>query len=125
MTNQKKMRTVSLLEIIMGVTSVLLTYFLLSKGDAGTAGLSGEKAMDALIMAYGMAAFQIFAGIVGMIRAGKKSRFTVLLGILLFIPALAHFFNAQGRIAVIVLNAVFLAIPYLYMHTAYRSLKEY
>lgn len=119
----KKMRIASILQIILGVSSALFTYFLISKGDVTAANVSSEKALGILALSYGFAGFQVFAGIVGLIRAGKKSLFSFILGILLFVPALWNFFNFQGQILLIAVNAISLVFPYFYMHTAYKTFK--
>ena len=120
----KYLRVASIIQIILGAASILLTHYLVGNGDVSIAGISAPEALGALILAYGMAAFQILAGIIGLMMADKKSLFTVFLGILLFLPQLAHFFNIKGNIGMILVNIVALAIPYLYLHNAWKNFKE-
>ena len=120
----KNLRIASIIEIILGAASILLTHYLVGAGDAAVAGISAPTALGFLMLAYGMAAFQVFAGLIGLMMADKKSAVTVVLGILLFLPQLAHFFNIKGNIGVILLNVIALAIPYYYLHSAYKNFKE-
>ena len=120
----KYLRVASVIQIILGAASMLLTHYLVGNGDASIAGISAPEALGALILAYGMAVFQILAGIIGLMAADKKSLFTVFLGILLFIPQLAHFCSIKGNIGMILVNVIALAIPYLYLHNAWKNYKD-
>lgn len=118
------MRIASLIEIVLGVLGILLTVFLLRRGDASTAEVSGKTAMGLLIAAYAGYGFQIFAGLMGLLLASKKSLFTVILGVLLYIPQLIAFWHADNTLFSIVLNILLLLIPYYYLHNAYRNYKD-
>ena len=63
------------------------------------------------------------AGICGLALAKKKSLFTVILGVLLFVPQLVVFIHVQHNIALILVNAVMLLIPYYYLHSAWKNYK--
>ena len=117
------LRVASTLQIILGVTAILFTRFLLANGDAAAANLAGTAAMLSLMLAYGGAAFQILAGIVGLLQSCKKSLLTVIFGVLLYIPQLLHFLHVKHSIGLIVLNIVLLVLPYLYLHNAYKNYK--
>ena len=120
----KYLRVASVIQIILGAASILLTHYLVGNGDVSIAGISAPEALGALILAYGMAVFQILAGLIGLMMADKKSLFTVFLGILLFLPQLVHFFNIKGNIGMILVNVVALAIPYLYLHNAWKNYRD-
>lgn len=110
----KMLRTASLLQIIFGLGYFLLARFLLGED---------EDALMTVLISYGGCAFQVLAGLLGLALSNKKSVITVLLGILLFIPVLANFLKTEGNIAVIVVTAVTLVFPYLYLHAAWKNFK--
>lgn len=119
----KYLRMASVLQILLGAASILLTHYLVG-GDASVAGISAPDGLLYLMLAYGMGAFQIVAGIIGLMNANKKSLLAVILGVLLFLPQLAHFFSIKGNIGLILINIVALAIPYFYLHSAYKNFRE-
>jgi len=120
----KHLRIASVLQIVLGLLSFVLANFLLQEGDVAAAGVAPEQALWILTLTKGGYLFQIFAGVVGLLLANKKSVLTVLLGILLFLPTLATFLQVKGDILLIVLNAIALAIPYYYLHNAYKNFKS-
>lgn len=125
MENSKRnMRIAGIIQIVLGIGTILLTYFLMAKGDASAAGLSAKKSLAILVMTYGCAGFQILAGLIGAAKAGKKSLLTVVLGVILFIPQLWNFYSADGKISLIIVNIILLAIPYFYMSSAYKCYKN-
>ena len=119
----KNLRIASVLEIIIGAASLFLTHYLVGHGDVTVAGISAPTALGLLAAAYGLAVFQILSGIFGLMMADKKSLLTVVLGVALFIPQLAHFLNIKGSIGMIIVNIVILVIPYLYLNSAYKNFK--
>ena len=119
----KHLRIASAIQIILGLCSILLTYFLIGQGDISNSGISAEHALLTLILTYCGHAFQILAGLFGLLLSKKKSLFTVILGVLLFIPQLITFIHVKNDIALIIINAILLAIPYYYLHNAYKNLK--
>ena len=60
----------------------------------------------------------------GLLLSKKKSLLTVILGVLLFVPQLIAFLHVKNDIALILVNAVLLAVPYYYLHNAYKNFKE-
>jgi len=100
-----------------------MTYFLIGAGDVTISGIDPYDALWALVLTYALEAFKVFAGIVGLIRANKKSLFTVILGILLFVPNLVFFLHLENSLLPIILNIVTLLIPYYYLHNAYKNFK--
>ena len=48
----KHLRIASVLQIVLGVSSILLTYFLAGEADETTILVSGEEALWALVTAY-------------------------------------------------------------------------
>ncbi len=120
----KMLRIASIILIVFGVVSILTARVLLYAGDASAADLSGTTSLGVLVLYYGGAIFQILAGIIGLAVAQKKSLLTVVLGVLLFIPQLAHFYNIKGNIAMIIVGIIALAVPYLYTQSAYKNFRE-
>ena len=120
----KLLRIGSILQIVLGIGSIVLARFLLGADDPATgAGLEGAAAVGLLFATYGGYAFQILAGLLGLALANKKSVLTIILGVLLFIPTLITFLHTDGDIVLIVVNAVCLLIPYLYLHGAWKNFK--
>ena len=120
----KHLRIASIIQILLGVGAICMIRFFLGEGDVTIAGVSGEEAFALVMASYASAAFQIFAGLMGLLLAKKKSLFTVILGILLFIPQLLYFMHLDNNIVLILVNIVALAIPYYYLHNAYKNFKE-
>ena len=123
----KHLRIASIIQMILGVVSIALTYFLvgeLTSEDLVIAGISGKEAIGILFATYAGAAFQIIAGIFGLLLSKKKSIITVIFGILLFIPQLLTFIHLDGNVLLIIVNIVLLLIPYYYLHNAYKNFKD-
>ena len=124
MTNTKHLRIASVLVILLGVGSIAFTRFVLANGDFSGFNLSAESALLWLVGLYVLDAVKILAGLVGLLRAGKKSLLTVILGGVIFLAQLASFLNCGSNIAAIVVNIVLLAIPYYYLHNAYKIFRK-
>lgn len=120
----KILRIASFLQIIFGVVYFFLARFLLGEGEISLGDLSGEDALMTVLISYGGCAFQVLAGLIGLALANKKSFFTVLLGVLLFIPVLANFLKTEGDVVTIIITAVTLVFPYLYLHGAWKNFKN-
>lgn len=118
----KHLRIASVLQIVLGIAYIIFMQFLVKNGDFSNT--DGEKALFKVMLSYGGAAFQIVAGLLGLLLANKKSIITVILGILLFIPQLVAFINVKDNIVLIIINAVLLAIPYYYLHNAWKNFKK-
>ena len=119
----KHLRIASAIQIIVGIMGLILTYFLIGAGDITVTGIEPNKALGILVLTYAGYIFQIFAGIVGLILANKKSIFTIILGVLLFVPCLVFFLHLDGSMGMIIMNIITLAIPYYYLHNAYKNYK--
>lgn len=119
----KMLRAASLLQIIFGVGYFFLARFLLGEGEVVLGDLSGEDALMTVLISYGGCAFQVIAGLLGLALANRKSLLTVILGIALFIPVLANFLQTQGDVVTIIITAVTLVFPYLYLHAAWKNYK--
>ena len=117
----KHLRIASIIQIIIGIIGILITYYLI--GEA-TIDIDAKKALGILILTYASYAFQIIAGLFGLILAKKKSLFTVLLGLLLFTSQLIQFIHADNNILYIIINIVMLIFPYYYLHNAYLNFKK-
>ena len=120
----KHLRIASVIQILLGAGSLIAAYVLMGTEASAEINIDPKKALLILIATYGGYLFQILAGIFGLLLANKKSVFTVILGIALFLPQLFNFFHVQNEIPLILLNVVFLAIPYYYLHNAYKNLKD-
>ena len=119
----KHLRIASVLQIVLGVSSILLTYFLAGEADETTILVSGEEGLWALVTAYAGGGFQVLAWLIGLALAKKKSILTVILGVILFIPQLLYFMHLDGNIGLIVFNIILLVIPYYYLHNAWKNFK--
>ena len=117
----KHLRIASIIKIIIGIIGILITYYLI--GEA-TIDIDAKKALEILILTYANYAFQIIAGLFGLILAKKKSLFTVLLGLLLFTSQLIQFIHTDNNILYIIINIVMLIFPYYYLHNAYLNFKK-
>lgn len=120
----KHLRIASVIQIVLGACSLVFAYLLMKSDAATEISLEPDKALMILIATYGGYIFQILAGIFGLLLANRKSVFTVILGIALFLPQMFNFYHAATNVPLILLNAVFLAIPYYYLHNAYKNYKS-
>lgn len=124
MKGTKGLRVSSVILILMGVASILLTYFLAGEAEASDITVSESEALKSLFIAYASAGFQVFAGVIGFCLAKKKSIITIILGIILFIPQLLQFMHLDNNTILIAVNILLLVIPYYYLHSAYKNFKE-
>lgn len=120
----KGLRIASVIQILLGVASIFITYYLIGEATASDINMEGEQALFILLTTYGAAFFQILAGLLGLLLAKKKSLLTLILGVLLFLPQLIHFIKIQDNITLIIINAILLVIPYYYLHSAYKNFKQ-
>lgn len=123
MSGTKGLRVTSIILILMGLASILLTYFLAHEVDASDITVSSLEALKSLILAYASAGFQVLVGLIGLILSKKRSIITVILGIILFIPQLLYFMRFDGNFVLICVNILLLVIPYYYLHSAYKNFK--
>lgn len=97
-------------------------------GTAESAGNYSEDvlkgALAGVVGLYALNIFKIIVGVIGLVLSNKKSALTVALGFLLFIAQLAAFFQSGNGISEIVVNIILLAIPYYYLHNAYKNYKD-
>lgn len=118
------LKIASIIQILLGVLSILAIQLLLKYGDVSAANMEGKEALKVLMIAYGGVAFQILAGIIGLILANKKSIITIILGVLLFIPQALNFNYLSGDIVYMIINAILLLIPYYYLYSAFMNYKQ-
>ncbi len=123
MSGTKGLRVTSIILILMGLASILLTYFLAHEVDASDITVSSLEALKSLILAYASAGFQVLVGLIGLILSKKRSIITVILGIILFIPQLLYFMRFDVNFVLIGVNILLLMIPYYYLHSAYKNFK--
>lgn len=124
MTNAKHLCIASVLLILLGAGSIAFTRFVLGNGDFSNFPLGPEQALLWLAGLYVLDAVKILAGLVGLLRAGHRALLTVVLGAIVFLAQLVSFLNCGGNVAAIVLNIVLLAIPYYYLHNAYKIFRQ-
>lgn len=72
MSGTKGLRVTSIILILMGLASILLTYFLAHEVDASDITVSSLEALKSLILAYASAGFQVLVGLIGLILSKKK-----------------------------------------------------
>ena len=123
---KKHLRIEGILEIAVGVISILAIQFLLQSDADGAAALTDKEAKGALAhlaLLYGANGFKILAGLIGICLANKKSVLTVICGGLLFLAQLIGFLQVGDDIVQIVINIVLLVIPYYYLHNAVKNFK--
>ena len=118
----KNLKIASVIQLVLGIFTLLLTQVLMK--NATSIDMSAGDAMMNLMAVYAGAGLQIIAGLVGLLRAGKKSLFAFILGILLYLPQLWGLFAADGKITTIAWHIVMLVIAYFYMHNAYQNYKR-
>lgn len=124
MNNSKNMRNASILQILAGVLSIVMVQVLLgSNVSIPVTEQAAQQGLMSVVLVYAADAFKIFAGIVGLAKANKKSLFTVILGVLLFVAQLWTFYQSGTEMLVMIINIVLLAIPYYYLHSAYKNYK--
>ena len=71
MSGTKGLRVTSIILILMGLASILLTYFLAHEVDASDITVSSLEALKSLILAYASAGFQVLVGLIGLILSKK------------------------------------------------------
>ena len=106
-----------------GAVSAAAIYLMIGT-EGAAAGVDPQAALAALLLSYAGQALRVIAGLFGLLLSNKKSLFTVILGVLLFVPQLAAFLQVDGSIPLILLNAVLLVIPYYYLHNAWRNYQD-
>lgn len=122
----KHLRIAGVLELIIGVVMLLLTWLLAGEGDFSIA-LNADLASDAfmsLLVLYGFHVLEIFAGIVGIVRANKRSYLALILGLVLFVVNLWEFFTYDQNVMQIIIHALTLVVPYYYLHNVFRNLRS-
>lgn len=122
----KHLRIASLLEILLGLASLAAIRGLLGMSALPDLSTSAAKgALFSLVLLYAANGFKIFSGIIGIAFAKRKSRLTLVLGLLLFLAQLVNFIQAKGDIFQIIVNIILLAIPYYYLHNAVRVYRSH
>lgn len=125
MSATKHLRLAGLLQIILGVGSIVAVRMLLgSEADISMSEAAAESALFGIIGIYAVNIFKVIAGIIGICLANKKSLLTVILGIVLFFAQLIPFLQIKGDIVLIIVHIVLLVIPYYYLHNAYKNFRR-
>lgn len=126
MKTAKYLRIAGVLEVLLGVGSILALRLWLESGGIAAPD-TVESAFLGLMLPsiYGVNGFKILAGLLGLCLAGRRSLLTAVLGVLLFLVQMLAFVQTSGNIVGCIINIVLLAIPYCYMYNAlkiYRNL---
>ena len=121
----KFLKTASILEIVIGLASLLMAWFIVGKGDFSDLLKEGfaSQIFLSILLVYGIHIFEILAGVIGLTKSSKKSVFVLILGIILFGINLVEFFTFDNDMIAIIIHAVSLVVPYFYLHGAYMNLK--
>lgn len=122
----KFLRVGAVLEMIIGVVSLLAVWGILG---ATTESFVPNETVGANILlsavaVYGIHIFEVVAGLFGLIRANHKSVLAVLFGAILFFGNLAEFFIYGTGMPAIVIHALTLVVPYLYLHGAFMNIRS-
>ena len=115
-----------IIEIIVGVVSILLIRYLLGRGDTVNI-LSyevGKDALKGLIILYGVAALRIASGLAGTLLSNKKSVVTIILGILLIVIQGVEILIGDLEVTSIVVDVLFILIPCFYLYGALANYTE-
>lgn len=125
-SGSKHLRIAGILEILLGVGSIVAIQVLLStEGDTTVLPeMEAHNAFLGILAIYGADAFKILAGLCGICFANKKSCLTVLLGILLFGVQLLAFIKVEQDMVRIIINILLLIVPYYYLHNAIRNYRN-
>lgn len=123
MKHSKAIIICSVLEILFGIASFLTIFFLMKQvGPETEATLGGFKN---LFLAYIENGFAIFAGIVGIILAKKKSLFLIIVGVILVLLQAMSFFNSTATdTATIIANIVTTIVPLAYLDYAFMNYRS-
>lgn len=124
----------SILEILMGIGSIAFILWILAQ-DAGSYSFYGVDATNlvkdslwALILIYAASGFQILAGIVGLIGAGKPKMADVcrFFGLVLILIQVFNFSHGHGNLDVtsMIVNTLLLIAPVYYYYGAMLNKKE-
>ena len=93
----KHLRIASVIQIVLGAVSAAAIYLMIGT-EGAAAGVDPQAALAALLLSYAGQALRVIAGLFGLLLSNKKSLFTVILGVLLFVPQLAAFLQVDGSI---------------------------
>ena len=121
----KLLKIAGILELIIGVGTLIITWFIVGSADMSSV-VNDDIAANVLLLivvVYGIHIFEALAGLIGIIKANKKSVLTFVLGVILFFGNLVEFFTHDQDTIQIVIHAVTLIVPYLYLHGAFMNWK--
>lgn len=120
------LKITSILEIIIGVVSLAMTFWILSsKGDTHLMiGVDiGKAALWTLVLIYGIAAFQILAGIVGFVLSNKPEKYKVcyFFGMGLILIEMYSYINLDYTMANILIRLACTIVPAYYLYGALKN----
>ncbi len=125
MKGSKYLLVASIAELIIGAASLFMVWSLVGSGDFKAVvneGLAGS-ALLSIVVTYGYHIFEIFAGLIGLIRHNHRSIFTLIIAVILFLINLSEFYTAPGTMIDYVIHVLTLIFPGLYLTGAYMNMK--
>lgn len=121
----KLLRISAVLELIIGIASLLIVWFMVGSADF-RALIKEDLASNVLLsitMVYGVHILEIIAGLIGIVKANKKSVLTLILGLIVMVINLVEYFTHNLDTMQIIIQSVSLIVPYLYLHGAFMNWK--
>lgn len=125
------LRITGILEILIGVGSFALIFWILNQDIKEFVGIEfnmAEKALWSLVLIYGTAAFQILAGIVGFLLAGNVRDYKLhyFFGMTLILLGMGSIINTGSfDMASIMRNVLVLLVPSYYLFGAMKNKQSY
>lgn len=122
----KFLRVGAVLEIIVGAVSLLAVWGILGATTETFVPNEtvGANVLLSAVSVYGIHIFEVVAGLFGLIRANHKSVLAVVFGAILFFGNLWEFFVYGTGMMEIVIHALTLVVPYIYLHGAFMNIRS-
>lgn len=124
-TGSKYLKITSILQIFLGLGSILLIRMLLAEGNEFTI-LSNEiepTELLSIIYIYAFNIFKILTGIIGFCLSNKKTMLTVICGILSIGIQATSLLVGNINIINTILDMITILIPSFYLYGAYLNYK--
>ena len=123
----KLLKAMSILELLIGIGMIIFVCSLLGADMDYALIMRDSIAANALwsvLAAYGVHAIEILGGIIGLIKANKKSILTVIMGVILFVLNLSEFVYQDANMIQSVLQCLTLIVPGLYLTAAWNNYRK-
>lgn len=120
------LRIAGVLEIIIGIISIMLTMWILKDGTENQVvfGLNvAKEALLTLVAIYLLAGFRIISGFLAIIFSNKPkhSHFCLLLGCLLMIISITSMNKLDHSLDAVIFNYGLLLVPAIYIYGAVKN----